>query len=72
MKKSTFFKKKKIFVLLILIDKIDLTTDCPTFHGLYDFCQISTGGSFDSALLLAENECDIAINWAGGLHHAKK
>jgi len=57
---------------LISTDKIDLTTDCPTFHGLYDFCQISTGGSFDSALLLAENECDIAINWAGGLHHAKK
>ena len=27
-----------------------------------------TGG----AIKLNQKECDIAINWAGGLHHAKK
>lgn len=52
--------------------KLGESGDCPLFDGLYDFCRIATGGSWDSAILLAENEADIAINWAGGLHHAKK
>ena len=26
----------------------------------------------DGAVKLNNGECDIAINWAGGLHHAKK
>ncbi|KAK4735237.1 hypothetical protein R3W88_009498 [Solanum pinnatisectum] len=30
------------------------------------------GGSIGSAAKLNRNEADIAINWAGGLHHAKK
>ncbi|RFU28588.1 hypothetical protein B7463_g7749, partial [Scytalidium lignicola] len=46
--------------------------DCPVFDGLFDFCSISTGGSLEAAARLARNKCDIAINWAGGLHHAKK
>ena len=31
-----------------------------------------TGASMDGAVKLNNGECDIAINWAGGLHHAKK
>jgi len=46
--------------------------DCPLFTGLYDFCQISAGGSMAGAMKLNSGECDVAINWAGGLHHAKK
>ncbi|KAG3276848.1 HDAC1-containing, partial [Ictidomys tridecemlineatus] len=38
--------------------------DCPVFDGLFEFCQLSTGGSVQQR--------DIAVNWAGGLHHAKK
>uniref|UniRef100_A0A0N5BY35 Histone deacetylase n=1 Tax=Strongyloides papillosus TaxID=174720 RepID=A0A0N5BY35_STREA len=46
--------------------------DCPVFDGLYEFCTISCGGSIAAAKKLTEKQCDIAINWMGGLHHAKK
>ncbi|XP_014674421.1 PREDICTED: LOW QUALITY PROTEIN: histone deacetylase 3-like [Priapulus caudatus] len=46
--------------------------DCPVFEGLYDFCSMYTGASLESAVRLNNNNCDIAINWSGGLHHAKK
>ncbi|XP_043205284.1 histone deacetylase 3-like [Amphibalanus amphitrite] len=46
--------------------------DCPVFDGLYDFCSMYTGASLDGATKLNHNTCDIAINWSGGLHHAKK
>ena len=46
--------------------------DCPVFDGLYEFCQISTGGSVAGAVKLNKQQTDIAVNWAGGLHHAKK
>ena len=45
--------------------KLGESGDCPLFDGLYDFCQIATGGSWDAAVLLAEREADVAINWAG-------
>uniref|UniRef100_A0A1I7TU87 Histone deacetylase n=1 Tax=Caenorhabditis tropicalis TaxID=1561998 RepID=A0A1I7TU87_9PELO len=46
--------------------------DCPVFDGLYEFCQLSCGGSLAAAANLNRKESDIAINWMGGLHHAKK
>ncbi|KAK4047474.1 histone deacetylase (class I) Clr6 [Microbotryomycetes sp. JL201] len=46
--------------------------DCPAFEGLFEFCSISAGGSLDSARRLTDGKADIALNWAGGLHHAKK
>jgi acetoin utilization deacetylase AcuC-like enzyme len=46
--------------------------DCPVFDGLFEFCQISAGGSVGGAVKLNHGQADIAINWAGGLHHAKK
>ncbi|OQR76576.1 histone deacetylase 3-like [Tropilaelaps mercedesae] len=46
--------------------------DCPVFDGLYDFCSMYTGASIDGAWRLNNKSCDIAINWSGGLHHAKK
>ncbi|CAL8133471.1 unnamed protein product [Orchesella dallaii] len=46
--------------------------DCPVFDGLYEFCQLSTGGSLAGARKLNKGNTDVAINWAGGLHHAKK
>jgi histone deacetylase 1/2 len=47
-------------------------TDCPVFDGLYEFCSLYTGSSLDGAVKLNHNACDVAINWSGGLHHAKK
>lgn len=61
-----------IFGKFLYVDKIGETSDCPAFPDLFQFCQVSTGGSWDSAILVAENYADIAINWAGGLHHARK
>lgn len=47
-------------------------SDCPIFDGLYEFSQISAGASIDAAVQLNSKESDLCINWAGGLHHAKK
>lgn len=47
-------------------------TDCPAFEGLFEFCAISAGGSIAGAQRLNTGLSDIAVNWAGGLHHAKK
>ncbi|GBO36498.1 Histone deacetylase 3, partial [Araneus ventricosus] len=46
--------------------------DCPVFDGLFDFCSMYTGASLEGATRLNNQCCDIAINWSGGLHHAKK
>lgn len=46
--------------------------DCPVFDGLYSYCKSYAGGSIGGALRLNQGQCDIAINWAGGLHHAKQ
>lgn len=46
--------------------------DCPAFDGLYEFCSISAGGSLAAATRINSGESDVAVNWAGGLHHAKK
>eukprot|EP01083_Nonionella_stella_P040704 110360_1 len=50
----------------------DEHSDCPVFDGLFKFCQLSAGGSVGGACKLNSNSADIVINWAGGLHHAKK
>lgn len=46
--------------------------DCPIFDGLFSFCSLYTGASIDAARKLCNRQSDIAINWSGGLHHAKK
>merc|ERR1719322_945574 len=46
--------------------------DCPVFDGLYEFCARYTGASLEAAEKLVTEQADIAINWSGGLHHAKK
>ncbi|KAL8154171.1 hypothetical protein V2J09_011931, partial [Rumex salicifolius] len=50
----------------------NIVDDCPVFSGLFPFCQASAGGSIGAAVKLNRQDFDIAINWAGGLHHAKK
>ncbi|KAK2171463.1 hypothetical protein NP493_1062g00048 [Ridgeia piscesae] len=55
-----------------LMQRYNVGEDCPVFDGLYEFCQLATGGSVAGAVKLNKQATDIAINWAGGLHHAKK
>ncbi len=52
--------------------KYNVGDDCPVFDGLFEFCGISAGGSMEGAARLNRGKCDMAVNWAGGLHHAKK
>ena len=51
---------------------VNVGEDCPVFDGLYEFCQLSGGGSVAAAVKLNKQASDICINWGGGLHHAKK
>lgn len=51
---------------------VNVGDDCPVFDGLFEFCGISGGGSMEGAARLNRLKCDVAVNWAGGLHHAKK
>ena len=55
-----------------LIDTFNCVEDCPIFSDMYDFCRMYAGGSLAGARKLASGTTDIAINWSGGLHHAKR
>ncbi|TYJ53533.1 hypothetical protein B9479_005802 [Cryptococcus floricola] len=52
--------------------KFNVGDDCPIFHDLFSFCKQYAGGSLAAARKLSSGSADIAINWSGGLHHAKK
>ncbi|WWC59959.1 uncharacterized protein I303_102522 [Kwoniella dejecticola CBS 10117] len=52
--------------------KFNVGDDCPIFHDLFSFCQQYSGASLAAARKLSSDSADIAINWSGGLHHAKK
>ncbi|KAG7610849.1 Ureohydrolase domain superfamily [Arabidopsis suecica] len=51
---------------------VDVDWDGPVFHNLFDYCRAYAGGSISAAAKLNRQEADIAINWAGGMHHVKK
>ncbi|PWN91527.1 putative HOS2-putative histone deacetylase [Acaromyces ingoldii] len=52
--------------------RFNFADDCPVFDGMYEFCRAYSGGSLAGARKLTSGSTDIAINWSGGLHHAKK
>jgi len=54
------------------LQRFNVGEDCPVFDGLFEFCQLYTSGSIGGAVRLNKGQNDIVINWAGGLHHAKK
>ncbi|KAH9029072.1 hypothetical protein EDB85DRAFT_2091152 [Lactarius pseudohatsudake] len=55
-----------------LIDTFNCVEDCPIFADMYEFCKMYTGGSLAGARKLSAGTTDTAINWSGGLHHAKR
>lgn len=65
---------RRVTPLTPVADKMQfgMVGDCPGFKSVYEFCQLYSGGSIEGAWRLNTNQCDIAINWAGGLHHARK
>ncbi|GAB5356159.1 hypothetical protein AAMO2058_000267200 [Amorphochlora amoebiformis] len=54
------------------LQRYNMDVDCPVFDGLFKYCQLYTGGSIGGARKLNQGNADICVNWAGGLHHAKK
>ena len=70
--KTLQFLKLVKSACFVSFQRFNVGEDCPVFDGLYEFCQLSGGGSVASAVKLNKQAADIAINWAGGLHHAKK
>jgi len=54
------------------MQRFNVGEDCPVFDGMFEFCQLSAGGSVAGAVKLNKQQTDIAVNWSGGLHHAKK
>ncbi|KJE94400.1 histone deacetylase 2 [Capsaspora owczarzaki ATCC 30864] len=54
------------------MQRFNVGEDCPVFEGVFEYSQLSAGGSIGGAVKLNKGDTDIAINWGGGLHHAKK
>ncbi|KAJ7694955.1 hypothetical protein B0H14DRAFT_2418989, partial [Mycena olivaceomarginata] len=55
-----------------MMDRFNCGEDCPIFSDLYDFCRMYTGSPLAGARKLCSGTTDIAINWSGGLHPAKR
>lgn len=53
-------------------EEYGLGYDCLPFRGVYTFAAFMSGGTLAAADALLDNLCNIAINWCGGWHHAKK
>ena len=51
---------------------IGMAIDIPAFPEFFKFSQLVSGSSILAAMIIAENEADIVINWMGGYHHAKR
>ncbi|CAD1813252.1 histone deacetylase HOS2 [Candida parapsilosis] len=52
--------------------KFNIGDDCPVFDSMFDYSSIYAGASLDASRKIIAGMSDIAINWSGGLHHAKK
>ena len=58
---------------LAALDRFNFAADCPALAGLARFVRLYSGGSLAGAREVAQGPGDgLAINWAGGLHHAKR
>lgn len=54
------------------MEDFNCVDDDPIFTDLYDFCRMYAAGSLAGARKLCAGTTDIAINWSGGLHHARR
>lgn len=46
--------------------------DCPVVEGIFEYAAAVGGATLTAAQCLLDGKCEVAINWAGGWHHAKK
>ncbi|GAA54417.1 histone deacetylase 8 [Clonorchis sinensis] len=54
------------------LDSFGLSYDCPGFPHVFDYSVAAVTGSLAAAEALLQGHCQVAINWAGGWHHAKR
>ena len=54
------------------LQRFNVGEENPVFDGLFDYCQLYASGSLGGADRLNHNQTDIVINWAGGMHNAKR
>ena len=54
------------------VGPVEEGVDCTAFEGLLEYTKLIAGASLDAAYMLRTNQTDIAINWSGGFHHAKR
>ena len=45
--------------------------DCPIFETIFDFSKSAASMSVGAAVMLNHGLSDVAVNWSGGLHHAR-
>ena len=55
-----------------MLTRFNIGDDCPIFDNMYEYVRLYSGSTLSAARKLASGTTDIAISWAGGLHHAKK
>ncbi|KAK4704637.1 histone deacetylase HOS2, partial [Phenoliferia sp. Uapishka_3] len=55
-----------------VLSRFNVGDDCPIFSDMWDYCRQYAGASIMAASKIVAGKTDIAINWTGGLHHAKK
>ncbi|KAM3176735.1 hypothetical protein ACTXT7_005934 [Hymenolepis weldensis] len=55
-----------------VLDEYGLSYDCHGFKGVYGFALAAVRGTLAAVDCLINSQCQIAINWAGGWHHAKR
>ena len=69
--KSKIEKYLKRFNLCIPNPEWFAQTPCPLFPGLYDYCRMYASGSLGCAQRINSKLTRIAVNWYGGMHHAR-
>ncbi|KPV75716.1 uncharacterized protein RHOBADRAFT_52750 [Rhodotorula graminis WP1] len=55
-----------------VLSRFNIGDDCPIFSDMYSYCRQYAGASLMAARKIVSGSTDIAVNWTGGLHHAKK
>jgi acetoin utilization deacetylase AcuC-like enzyme len=53
------------------LEKYGFNVDCPPFNGVFDYSSKIADGSLNCAKMINEKSVDVAIDWAGGLHHCR-
>ncbi|KAK2172727.1 hypothetical protein NP493_931g00010 [Ridgeia piscesae] len=53
-------------------EEFGLSYDCPAYPGVFEHACVLAGATMTAATCLMSDLCDVAVNWCGGWHHAKR